>query len=118
MGKIEVPADRYYGAQTMRSRLNFRIGEERMPREIVRSFGLLKKAAALANRLLAGVQPDHVPVPGARRELTPIDAAPQQLPGRQGGRPFRLVSGTAGAGPWASPPPPAPPPAQARHSLS
>ncbi|MCA9603227.1 MAG: class II fumarate hydratase, partial [Myxococcales bacterium] len=49
MGKIEVPADMYYGAQTERSRQNFRIGEERMPREIVRAFGILKKAAAQTN---------------------------------------------------------------------
>ncbi len=49
MGPIEVPADKYYGAQTMRSRMNFRIGDERMPIEIVRAFGILKKAAALTN---------------------------------------------------------------------
>jgi fumarate hydratase class II len=49
MGTIEVPANLYYGAQTERSRQNFRIGEERMPREIIHAFGILKKAAALAN---------------------------------------------------------------------
>jgi fumarate hydratase class II len=49
MGPIEVPADKYYGAQTMRSRMNFRIGKERMPIEIVHAFGILKKAAALTN---------------------------------------------------------------------
>ena len=49
MGPIEVPADKYYGAQTMRSRMNFRIGTERMPVEVVRAFGILKKAAALTN---------------------------------------------------------------------
>jgi fumarate hydratase class II len=49
IGAIEVPADRYYGAQTARSKMNFRIGEERMPREIVRAFGILKKAAAITN---------------------------------------------------------------------
>jgi len=49
MGPIEVPADKYYGAQTMRSRMNFRIGAERMPIEVVRAFGILKKAAALTN---------------------------------------------------------------------
>ncbi|MGB5698097.1 MAG: class II fumarate hydratase [Polyangiales bacterium] len=52
MGPIEVPADKYYGAQTMRSRMNFRIGEERMPIEIVRAFGFLKKAAAITNHEL------------------------------------------------------------------
>ncbi len=51
MGDVHVPADRYWGAQTERSRANFRIGE-RMPTEIVRAFGYLKKACALANRTL------------------------------------------------------------------
>ena len=49
MGAIEVPADKYYGAQTARSLMNFEIGTERMPAEIIRAFGILKKAAALAN---------------------------------------------------------------------
>jgi len=43
MGPIEVPADKYYGAQTMRSRMNFRIGKEKMPIEIVHAFGVLKR---------------------------------------------------------------------------
>lgn len=47
MGEMEVPADRYWGAQTQRSYQNFQIGTERMPEEIVRAFGILKKAAAL-----------------------------------------------------------------------
>ena len=49
IGAIEVPNDRYYGAQTARSRMNFPIGDERMPREIVAAFGVLKKAAAITN---------------------------------------------------------------------
>ncbi|UCG62225.1 MAG: class II fumarate hydratase [Candidatus Zixiibacteriota bacterium] len=49
MGEIKVPADKYYGAQTARSLMNFRIGGERMPRELIRAFGILKKAAALVN---------------------------------------------------------------------
>ncbi|MDH4156163.1 MAG: class II fumarate hydratase [candidate division Zixibacteria bacterium] len=49
MGEIKVPADRYYGAQTARSLMNFRIGGERMPRELIRAMGILKKAAALVN---------------------------------------------------------------------
>jgi fumarate hydratase class II len=52
MGTINVPADKYYGAQTARSLANFDIGGERMPREIVTAFGILKKAAALANHKL------------------------------------------------------------------
>src|ERR1043165_4605932 len=52
MGTIEVPADRYWGAQTERSLENFRIGTERMPLPLIHAFGLLKKAAALANMSL------------------------------------------------------------------
>ncbi len=50
MGAIEVPADRYYGAQTARSLIHFNIGRDIMPREVVRDLGILKKAAALVNR--------------------------------------------------------------------
>ena len=49
MGAIRVPVDRYWGAQTQRSRENFRIGGERMPTPLVRAFGILKRAAALVN---------------------------------------------------------------------
>ncbi len=52
MGKIEVPADRYWGAQTQRSFEHFKIGTERMPLPLIRAFGLQKKAAALANKTL------------------------------------------------------------------
>ena len=52
MGEMRVPADRYWGAQTQRSFQNFRIGTEKMPAEIIRAFGVLKKAAALANHSL------------------------------------------------------------------
>lgn len=50
MGEIEVPADRYWGAQTQRSLLHFNIGNDVMPREMIRAFGILKKAAALVNQ--------------------------------------------------------------------
>jgi fumarate hydratase class II len=49
MGAIEVPADRYYGAQTARALLHFDIGIEVMPPEIIRAFGVIKQAAALVN---------------------------------------------------------------------
>jgi fumarate hydratase class II len=49
MGKIEVPADRYYGAQTARSLIHFNIGKDTMPPELIRAFAILKKAAALVN---------------------------------------------------------------------
>jgi fumarate hydratase, class II len=50
MGAIEVPMDRYYGAQTARSLIHFDIGHDVMPRELIRAMGILKKAAALVNR--------------------------------------------------------------------
>src|SRR6516225_10527067 len=50
MGKIEVPANVYWGAQTQRSLLHFNIGRDTMPPELVRSFGILKKACALVNQ--------------------------------------------------------------------
>lgn len=52
MGEMLVPSDKYWGAQTQRSYQNFKIGEEKMPREIVHAFGILKKAAAEANNEL------------------------------------------------------------------
>ncbi|MDB5535527.1 MAG: fumC, partial [Devosia sp.] len=52
MGTINVPSAKYYGAQTARSLANFDIGGEKMPKEIIRAFGILKKAAALANHKL------------------------------------------------------------------
>ena len=54
MGEVQVPADRYWGAQTQRSCMNFPIGVgiETMPQEIVHAFGILKKAAAMANHAL------------------------------------------------------------------
>ena len=54
MGEVRVPAEKYWGAQTQRSHENFKIGEgiETMPREITHAFGILKKAAAIANHAL------------------------------------------------------------------
>ena len=54
MGEVRVPGDKYWGAQTERSRNNFPIGVglETMPREIIHAFGILKKAAAMANHVL------------------------------------------------------------------
>jgi fumarate hydratase class II len=60
MGEVEVPADRYWGAQTQRSLQNFRIGGERMPPGLIRALGLQKKAAALANLALAKLDPKIV----------------------------------------------------------
>lgn len=52
MGQIEVPQDKYYGAQSARSLINFDIGRETMPPEVIRAFGILKKAAAITNQSL------------------------------------------------------------------
>src|SRR5690242_7806976 len=57
MGEIQVPNDKYYGAQTARSLIYFNIGWEKMPVGIVKAFGVLKKAAAIANAKL-GVLPE------------------------------------------------------------
>ncbi|MGN0372958.1 MAG: class II fumarate hydratase [Enterocloster sp.] len=52
MGEIQVPADKYWGAQTQRSYQNFKIGIEKIPAEVIRAFAVLKKAAAIANNRL------------------------------------------------------------------
>ena len=58
MGEIKVPTDKYYGAQTARSLMNFRIGYDRFPREMIRALGILKKAAALTNNELGTLPAD------------------------------------------------------------
>lgn len=58
MGEIQVPTDKYYGAQTARSLMNFKIGGDRFPRELIRALGILKKAAALTNKELGTLPAD------------------------------------------------------------
>jgi fumarate hydratase, class II len=58
MGKIEVPANVYWGAQTQRSLLHFDIGRDTMPPELIRAFGILKKACALVNQDLGKLPAD------------------------------------------------------------
>ncbi len=58
MGEIQVPSDKYYGAQTARSLMNFKIGGDRFPRELIRALGILKKAAALTNKELGTLSAD------------------------------------------------------------
>src|SRR5713226_2272139 len=58
MGEIKVAADRYWGAQTERSVLHFNIGFDVMPREMIRAFGILKKACALVNQDLGKLSPE------------------------------------------------------------
>lgn len=58
LGEVRVPADRLWGAQTQRSLENFKIGTERMPREIIIAFALMKKACAMANKELGVLEAD------------------------------------------------------------
>jgi fumarate hydratase class II len=58
MGEIKVPKNKYYGAQTARSLMNFKIGGETFPREVIRALGVLKKAAALTNKELGTLPAD------------------------------------------------------------
>ncbi|MBU0559814.1 MAG: class II fumarate hydratase [Bacteroidetes bacterium] len=58
MGEVQVPTDMYYGAQTARSLMNFKIGGERFPAEMIRALGIVKKAAALVNNELGTLADD------------------------------------------------------------
>jgi fumarate hydratase class II len=73
-GPIDVPADRYWGAQTERSRRNFRIGSERMPMPIIRALALIKRAAAEANHELGALD--------ARRTRAIVRAAQEVIDGQ------------------------------------
>ena len=70
MGEMQVPADKYWGAQTQRSYQNFRIGTEKMPKEVITAFAYLKKAAALANFRLGKLDEE---------KLNAIDAAADEI---------------------------------------
>jgi fumarate hydratase class II len=73
-GPIQVPADRYWGAQTERSRLNFRIGEERMPRPLITALAIVKLAAAQTNLELGSLD--------ARRGKAIMAAAQEIIDGK------------------------------------
>jgi fumarate hydratase class II len=64
MGAIEVPSDKYWGAQTERSLLHFDIGDDKMPRAMIRALGLLKKAAAMVNQELGKLPMDKLKLIG------------------------------------------------------
>jgi fumarate hydratase class II len=87
MGKIRVPSDRYYGAQTARSLTHFAIGTDTMPKPIVRAFGTLKKAAALVNHGLGLYKPrkdkdgKEVGVPVEERVKLIVQAADEVIAG-------------------------------------
>src|SRR5579872_5705187 len=70
MGEVKVPADKFWGAQTQRSRENFKIGGDRFPREMIRALGILKKCAALANLKLGLLKDEKVkPITQAADEV-------------------------------------------------
>ena len=88
-GPIEVPADRYWGAQTERSRNNFRIGDERMPRPLIAALALVKRAAAEVNRELGSLD--------ARRAKAIVQAAAEIIDGKLDDQ-FPLVVWQTGSG--------------------
>jgi len=88
-GPIEVPADRYWGAQSERSRQNFRIGHDRMPIEIIHALGIVKLAAAEANRELGLID--------RRRARAIIRAAREVIDGKLDDH-FPLVVWQTGSG--------------------
>jgi fumarate hydratase, class II len=88
-GPIDVPADRYWGAQTERSRQNFRIGHDRMPMPIVRALGIVKLAAAQTNRELGLLD--------ARRARAIVRAAREVIDGKLDDH-FPLVVWQTGSG--------------------
>ncbi len=80
MGKIEVPNDRYYGAQTARSLIHFDIGTDKMPREMIRAFGILKKAAARVNQDLGKLSAEKTKliVQAGQHRFQPLNIAIEQ----------------------------------------
>ena len=91
MGEMQVPADRYWAAQTQRSYQNFRIGGEVMPREITHAFGILKKAAAIANHQ---VRPEKM----TDEKLSAISAACDEVIAGKLNDHFPLVVWQTGSG--------------------
>ncbi|MEQ1768742.1 MAG: class II fumarate hydratase [Devosia sp.] len=89
MGAIAVPGDKYYGAQTARSLMHFDIGGQTMPVEIIRAFGILKKAAAITNYKLKLLDK-------AKRDLI-VAAADEVIEGKLAGH-FPLVVWQTGSG--------------------
>lgn len=89
MGEMKVPADRYWAAQTQRSLENFQIGGELMPREITQAFGMLKKAAAIANNRLGKLP---------QEKLEPIIKACDEVIAGQLNDHFPLVVWQTGSG--------------------
>jgi fumarate hydratase class II len=89
MGQVEVPADRYWGAQTQRSLQNFKIGGHRFGRPVIRAFGIVKKASALTNKDLGKLD-------AAKAELI-VRAADEVIAGKLDAQ-FPLVVWQTGSG--------------------
>ena len=89
MGEVQVPVEKYWGAQTQRSFENFKIGTEKMPTEIIRAFAILKKAAAMANNRLGKLD--------ERRKNLISDACAEILEGKLNEH-FPLVVWQTGSG--------------------
>ncbi len=89
LGEVEVPATRYWGAQTQRSLENFRIGEERMPAALIRALAIQKKAAAIVNRSIGELD--------ERRSEAIVTAADEVIAGRHDGE-FPLLVWQTGSG--------------------
>jgi fumarate hydratase class II len=89
MGQIEVPSDKYWGAQTQRSLQNFKIGGHRFGRSVIRAFGIVKKAAALANKELGKLD-------GGKCDLI-VQAADEVIEGKLDAH-FPLVVWQTGSG--------------------
>ena len=93
MGEVKVPADKYWAAQTERSHENFKIGVgiETMPKEVIRAFGVLKKAAAMANHVL---KPERM----TEEKLQAISEACDEVTAGQLDEHFPLVVWQTGSG--------------------
>lgn len=89
MGEIQVPSDRYYGAQTARSLMNFKIGGEKFPREMIRALGIVKKSVAITNYELGVLAKDKM-------ELI-VKAADEVIDGKLDDH-FPLVAWQTGSG--------------------
>ena len=89
MGEMQVPADKYWGAQTQRSYQNFRIGTEKMPKEVITAFAYLKKAAAMANFRLGKL---------SEEKLNAINAAADEILAGKLDDNFPLVVWQTGSG--------------------
>ncbi|MCK5179469.1 MAG: class II fumarate hydratase, partial [Candidatus Omnitrophica bacterium] len=89
MGKVKVPDDKYYGAQTARSLANFKIGTEHFPSEMIRALGIIKKAAAEVNYELKVLSRE-------KRDLI-VKAADEVIEGRLNDH-FPLVVWQTGSG--------------------